>query len=339
MRWIVAIGAILLAFSARLWLPKPAESGEIVELSEVVSLPFPHRMAEIDLARGRITALVYESQIPYHVGESVLISKEEEAFIVTDKVRTVGITQLSLVFVAVIVAVAGSGAIRSLFGLAVSFVIIFRMVLPQILAGNDPLTVALSAGLLIIVTTYYLTHGVGSKTTIAVAGTFVALIITGLLAEVFAHTMSLTGLGGEEAGFLLNQLPIASFYQLLLAGVIIGSLGVLDDITIAQASIVQELHQANSKLSVRELFVRAMRVGHDHIGSVVNTLVLVYAGSALPLLLLFVVNNGSWQQLLNYEAVAEEVLKTLTGSIGLIAAVPVTTLIASYWYGKRTTTL
>ena len=116
---------------------------------------------------------------------------------------------------------------------------------------------------------------------------------------------------------------------------IIGSLGVLDDITISQASIVEELKSANHRLGMGELFLRAMRIGHDHIASLVNTLVLVYAGSALPLLLLFVVSQIGYVDLLNYEALAEEIVRTLVASIGLVAAVPLTTLIASYWYGSR----
>jgi uncharacterized membrane protein len=188
---------------------------------------------------------------------------------------------------------------------------------------------------MILLVSYYLTHGVSSKTTIAILGTLGALAVTGILASVFAGASSLTGLGSEETAFLLDRFPVASFFNLLLAGIIIGSLGVLDDITISQASIVSELSQANSKWRRWELYKRAMRVGRDHISSLVNTLVLVYAGSALPLLLLFVTSEASVMQLLNYEAVAEEIVRTLVGSIGLITAVPLTTMLASIYYAGQ----
>jgi uncharacterized membrane protein len=188
---------------------------------------------------------------------------------------------------------------------------------------------------MILLVSYYLTHGLNRKTTIAILGTLAALLITGLLASVFAGASALSGLGAEETAFLLDRFPIGNFYNLLLASIIIGSLGVLDDITISQASIVSELSLANRKLGKYELYVRAMRIGHDHISSLVNTLVLVYAGSALPLLLLFVTSDASTMQLLNYEAVAEEVVRTLVGSIGLITAVPLTTAIAAFYFGKE----
>ena len=166
-------------------------------------------------------------------------------------------------------------------------------------------------------------------------GTFGALIITGILAVLYGSSTKLTGFGSEEASFLIGNLNVTSFYNLYLAGIIIGGLGVLDDITISQASIVSELSSANHKLGVKELYLRAMRIGHDHISSLVNTLVLVYAGSALPLLLLFTTSQATFAELLNYEAVAEEIVRMLVGSIGLVAAVPLTTLIAAYWYGQK----
>jgi len=181
---------------------------------------------------------------------------------------------------------------------------------------------------------YFLSHGINTKSVIAIMGTFGALVVTGILAYIYSDLTGLTGFGSEEAGFLLDTLPRESFYKLLLAGMIIGSLGVLDDITISQASIVEELRKANHRLGFAQLFSSAMRIGHDHIASLVNTLVLVYAGSALPLLLLFVVSDLGYIDLLNYEALAEEIVRTLVASIGLITAVPLTTLIASYFYGS-----
>jgi uncharacterized membrane protein len=195
--------------------------------------------------------------------------------------------------------------------------------------------VALVASFIILIASYYLTHGVSAKTTIAIVGSLGALSIVGILALAFARLMHITGYGAEEVFFLPPSLAKPeTIRNVLLAGMLIGSLGVLDDITIAQASIVAELKAANHKLDWGELYRRAMRVGHDHIASLVNTLVLVYAGSALPLLLLFTDANQQIATLVNYEAVAEEILTTLVGSIGLVAAVPLTTLVASWYFSQ-----
>jgi len=161
--------------------------------------------------------------------------------------------------------------------------------------------------------------------------------LTGLLAKWFILAARLSGFGAEETAMLqfmkeggLNMVGI------LLAGIIIGTLGVLDDITISQASVVEELRRANKKLAGKDLFFRAMRVGQDHIASLVNTLVLVYAGSALPLLLLFTFDpSRGFMTVINYEIVAEEVVRMLVGSIGLVMAVPLTSAVAVWWGEKK----
>lgn len=312
--------------------------GEIESFSEIKSEPLPHKIAKVATPLAVVEAVVYDSNVTYEIGERVILQEDAQfsgLYSVTDKVRTGAIFQLLLLFVVVIVGVSGMAGIRSLLGLLFSFVVIFKFVLPQIVLGSNPLSVALLASCVILSVSYYLTHGISSKSSIAIVGTLGALVVTGLLASFFAQASFLSGFGSEEAGFLLGKLSIPSFYNLLLAGIIIGSLGVLDDITISQAAIVEELSLANKKLDIKELYLRAMRIGHDHISSLVNTLVLVYAGSALPLLVLFVSSEASVFSLLNYEAVAEEIVRTLVGSIGLVSAVPLTTIIAAYWYGQK----
>lgn len=165
---------------------------------------------------------------------------------------------------------------------------------------------------------------------IAIAGTLIALTITGILANISVEAAKLTGFASEEAGFLhAINLGIINIRGLLLAGIIIGVLGVLDDITVSQSSIVQALKKANPQFTPSELYRRAMIVGKDHIASMVNTLVLVYTGAALPLLLLFIDNPHPFLEIVNYEIIADEVVRTLVGSIGLMLAVPITTLIAA----------
>lgn len=335
---LVICGLVVTFFYSDRLLPLNPQAGEIVSLSEPIESPLPHRLAEVAIVKKTVSGVVYESNLPYKVGDQVIVTEDpqfENLYSVTDKVRTGALYKLFILFIIAILAVSGVAGVRSLMGLTFSFAVIFMYVLPQIVLGGNPVTVALLASALILSISYYLTHGLNHKSTIAILGTLVALLLTGILASIFGSSAGLTGFGSEEAGFLLDRFPVESFYNLLLAGIIIGSLGVLDDITISQASIVAELSNTNKKLSMWELYRKAMNIGHDHISSLVNTLVLVYTGSALPLLLLFVTSQATTFELLNYEAVAEEIVRTLVGSIGLVAAVPFTTLIASYWYAKK----
>ncbi len=216
-----------------------------------------------------------------------------------------------------------------------SFFVLFRLVLPLILLGYNPVWSAIGGCVLIIPATFYLSHGVKHKTTVAILGTLVTLILTGVLAYIFAHLGNLSGLSDEAASFLKADTgDRIDFQGLLLAGILISMLGVLDDISVSQASVVQELEGAKKNISFVELYRRTMNVGKDHIASMVNTLVLVYAGASIPLLLLFIDHSHTFWEVLNYEFVAKEIIQTLVGSIGLILTVPVTTFIACIWHRK-----
>lgn len=258
-------------------------------------------------------------------------SLEESAppYIVTDFDRSAPLLWLTILFVAVTLVITRMWGLKSFIGMLFTFYLIFKLLLPQIMAGQDPVVMSVMTALFIIPVTFYLSHGVNRKTNSAIIGTVLTLIMTGILAAIFVNLAHLTGLASEEAGFLLAFMgETISTRGLLLAGIIIGSLGVLDDVTISQAAIVTELREANPSLKSRELFTRAMRVGHDHISSMINTLVLVYTGASLPLLLLFLDSSQSLGTVINHEIIAEEVVRTLVGSLGLILAVPLTTLIA-----------
>ncbi len=335
--FVIACLTILLPFSQKL-IPKSEKVGTITSISELKSDPLPHRLAQVQKDSEVVTAVLYDTNIQYMEGDEVVLQTDpqfENLYSVTDKVRTGALLKLFILFVIVILLISGEAGLRSLLGLLFSFSIIFKFVLPQILLGSNPLTVALLASFVILLVSYLLTHGVSNKTMIAIFGTFGALIVTGVLALLYAKAASLSGFSSEEVAFLIGNIKQDSFYNLMLAGIIIGSLGVLDDITISQASIVSELSEANHRLGIAELYKRAMNIGRDHISSLVNTLVLVYAGSALPLLLLFVTSQATPIDLLNYEVVAEEIVRTLVSTIGLVTAVPITTMIASYWYGSK----
>lgn len=281
-----------------------------------------------------VERLTQDTKVVYKVGDKVMVSKEagpdgQNFYYIVDFVRTPALGIVFALFVALVIGISGWHGVRSLLGLASSFVIIFTFILPNIERGYSPVLIAVIGSFFIMLVTFYLSHGFHRKTSLAVAGTFISLVATGLLSILFISIAKLTGFATEEAVFL--QVTKGSSFNaqgLLLAGIIIGTLGVLDDITLSQASVVQELFRANPKLKAKELFLKAMNVGKDHIASLVNTLVLVYTGSSLPLLLLFQDSRISTMHLLNFELIAEEIVKTLIGSSGLILAVPVTTLLA-----------
>ena len=252
-------------------------------------------------------------------------------FYITDYIRRRPLFLLFVIFVAVTILIGKWRGVSSLLGMGISFFIIIAFILPKILAGYDPLQIAITGSLFIIPVTFYLSHGFNRKTTIAIIGTFITLIIVGLMAKYFVGITKLTGFASEEAGYLQTVAhKTINIKGLLLAGIIIGALGILDDITVSQAAIVYQLKKANFKLKQKELYKKAMDVGQDHISSMVNTLVLAYTGAALPLLLLFINNPHPFLEVINYEIIATEIVRTMVGSIGLILAVPITTLIASF---------
>ena len=275
------------------------------------------------------------NNLKYKVDDRVIVtfSKDFEGtdyFYITDHIRRDSLLWLFLIFVMSAVVIAKWRGILSLVGMGISFLVIFSFILPKILAGSNPVEIAILGSLIIIPVSFFLSHGFNKKTMVAIAGTLIALIITGVLANIFVEASKLTGFASEEAGFLqVAKQGTINIKGLLLAGIIIGVLGVLDDITISQSAIVFQLKKANEKLKFNELYKRAMNVGQDHISSMVNTLVLVYTGAALPLLLLFIDNPHPFSEIVNYEIVADEIVRTLVGSVGLILAVPITTVIAS----------
>jgi uncharacterized membrane protein len=236
---------------------------------------------------------------------------------------------LAATFLVFIVAVSGWKGVRGLLGMAFSLAVIVGYILPRILRGDDPVTVSVTGAFLLLAVTLYLVYGWTLKTHAAVLGTLLALVLTGVLAGLFVELSRLTGYGNEEALFLVQQVQgTINLRGIVLGGMLIGALGVLDDLTISQASAVFELHQANPGLDLRSLYRRGMRIGQDHVAATINTLVLAYTGAALPLLLLFTLSGESFGHLANLEFVTEEIVRTLVGSLGLMAAVPITTGIA-----------
>jgi uncharacterized membrane protein len=270
----------------------------------------------------------------FRAGQRVRLSILEQAgqptfYNIRDLERGRPMLALAALFVLAVLAFGRWQGLRSLVGLACSFVVIIGFVVPAILRGHSPVPVALVGAMAIMLVSLYLSHGLGPKTTAAVVGTALALGLTAALTAAFVELAALTGLASDEAlnaGFQVGGLSLRG---LLLAGIIIGGLGVLDDVTVSQASLVFELRRADPAAGFGELVRGALVVGRDHIAAVVNTLFLAYAGASLPLVVLFASGGDSLGAVATAEVVAVEVVRTLCGSIGLIAAVPLTTLLAA----------
>jgi len=241
---------------------------------------------------------------------------------------------LALGFVALVLLTGRWQGLRALLGLVASLALVVEFVVPAILDGASPPGVALVGSLAIMLITLVVTHGLGPKMLAATLGTTCALLLTLGLGSVAVAAAHLTGFTSDEAIYLGTAAGDISLQGLLLAGFLIGALGVLDDLTVTQASIVLALRRANPLLGFRALFRSAVAVGHDHIAATVNTLVLAYAGAALPVLLIFNLGEISFTGAVNSEAVASELVATLVGSIGLIAAVPLTTAFAAVVAGR-----
>lgn len=276
----------------------------------------------------------------YEQGEKVIATKDVspdgiEIYSVTDFVRRDSLWVLGVIFVVLTILVAKWKGVMSMLSMVFTFMVVFIYVLPNLSNGANPIIIATIASLIIIPISFYMAHGINQKTTVAIVSSIVALGATAVLSLMFISLGRLTGLSSEEAGMLLVQRS-GNFDMkgLLMCGIIIGALGVLDDITISQAAIVNELIKSSEKPKGALIYKQAMNVGRDHISSMVNTLVLAYAGASLPLLLVFVDNPHPFSEIINYEFLAEEIIRTLVGSIGLILAVPITTLIAVNWIRK-----
>ncbi|MFI6099767.1 YibE/F family protein [Lentzea sp. NPDC051213] len=271
----------------------------------------------------------------YQVGDEVVLSysgsqpQAAESYQIVDFQRGWSLLLLGLVFAAAVLLLGRWQGLAALGALLLSFVVLVLFVLPSILAGQNPLLVAVVGAGLIMFVVLYLTHGVSARTSTAVLGTLVSLALIGVLGALFSAAAKLTGLDEDTINLVTVLGTDIDTRGLLLAGTLIGALGVLDDVTVTQTSAVWELRRANEKLTWRELFAAGSRIGRDHMSSVVNTLVMAYAGAALPLLLAISLAGRSMGEILTAQQIAQEIVRTLVGSIGLVAAIPVTTALAA----------
>ncbi|MFF4530738.1 YibE/F family protein [Streptomyces sp. NPDC001407] len=300
----------------------------------------PCEKSEIEVTSGpdkgrTFTELVQPSASRhYTVGQGVVLAYAPKApknlqYAVTDVDRTLPMALLAGLFALAVVVVGRLRGVFALVALVVSFGVLTLFILPAILHGSDPLLVAVVGGSAIMLIALYMCHGLNARTSVAVVGTLTSLMLIGLLGALFTQWAHLTGDTDDQTGLVHGLYPEIEIRGLLLAGIIIGSLGVLDDVTVTQTSAVWELKEADPSASWRKLYGSGMRIGRDHIASVVNTLVMAYAGASLPLMLLFSIADSGIGRVATSEIVAEEIVRTLVGSIGLVASVPVTTALAA----------
>lgn len=313
-----------------------------------------YQIARVELLEGEYQGIVMEmdygrrqvlsSAVYLEPGDPILVTigaRPDGVLTVyfVDFVRVMPLLWLAVIFALAILLISRWKGFRSLLSMAFSLTVIIGYIIPRILSGEDPLWVSIIGSIVLLGVTLYLTYGWTLKTHAAVISMVIVLLITGALAAIFVTFTRLTGSGDENALFLLQMLNAQiNLRGLLLGGMIIGALGVLDDLVTTQASAVFELHNANPSLGFNALFRSAMRIGQDHVAATVNTLVLAYAGASLPMLLLFTLGQGDLGYLVNFEFVAEEIVRTLVGSLGLVSAVPLSTAIAGL-FALRTDSL
>ncbi len=278
---------------------------------------------------------------PYHAGDTVVAYRSAIAgspvmYSVVDKYRLPSLWLWLLLATVLAVIFAGWRGLGALVGLGISAAIVVGFVIPQVLAGHNTLLVAIAGCVMIAASTIYLAHGFSRSTTLALASTYITLGISIALSTIAVHVAGLTGLGSEDIAYLHQQLPALDIQGALLAGILIGMLGVLDDVTVGQAATVKQLMLANSKLGWQQLYWRALKVGREHISSLINTLILAYLGSSF-LFVLFIVatsNQPLWV-IINSELVMEEVIRSLVGGTALILAVPISTILSAYFLTRR----
>jgi len=270
-----------------------------------------------------------------HEGDEIVLQADPGAeggttYLFADYARTTPMIVLAIAFVLVVGAVARLRGLRALLGLAFAFVILLKFVLPALLEGSSPTWVTLTGASAIMFVVLYLAHGFSARTTTALLGTLFGLALTAVLGDVAVGVSRLTGFSSEATVQLQQFDPTLDFSGLVIAGVVVAGLGILNDVTITQASSIWQLYEVDPALPGRELYRRGMAIGRDHIASTVYTLVFAYAGVALPLLLLFDISRQPAGAVLTGSLVAEEVIRALVGGIALVLAVPVTTVIGAF---------
>jgi uncharacterized membrane protein len=276
-----------------------------------------------------ISSAIYRSGV--NAGDGIVLvrvpTQGPPAFQFFDFERSLPLGAIALAFAIAVVAVARFRGLAAIVGLGFAYLILGKFMLPGLLTGESPVLYALVGSTAIMFVVLYAAHGFSARTTTALAGTLFGLLVTALLGLILTDWANLTGAGSEDDFILASAAPDLKLSTVVMTGVIVAGLGVLNDVTITQASAVWELHESSPDMDAGRLFTRAMRIGRDHIASTVYTIAFATAGAALPVLLLIYVYDRPLLDVLQSEAISEEITRTLIGSIGLVLAVPLTTAV------------
>lgn len=359
-QFVIVAGGVLIILALLAWLPDITPStahglisdrvhGRIVAMTPATEVEPP--LAGVVILDGPRAGQAFDAhvegpsgqlQLPeYAVGDEVIVAVDTDpdgvvTFAVLDRWRLPLLRNLVGALAIVTILVAGWRGIRALVSLALTLVLALKVLIPALLAGWNPVILAISLGTVITIGTLVLTQGLNRQTVAAVLGTVIGLLVTGVLAVVVTEAARFTVAQGSEQIVYLEQLTQGriDLSGLLLAAVIFGGLGVLNDVAISQAATVDELREVDPSMSRAELYGRTMNVGTAHLAATVNTLVFAYLGAALPLLVLLALQVESFSLTVNEEMIAVEVVRTIVGSIGILLAVPATTAIAVWLAGR-----
>jgi len=318
---------------------------EVIEASETVRENVPGTEAYSDIQtikaeilegerRGEVVEfendyIQLESGDKFFLNYLVTIGGQE-IYSVREKDRRESLFILLIIFVVTILFFGGKQGLRALISLVGSFFVIFYVLLPSLISGYSPLLISFVVSAIILFFAIFFTHGFNRVSLIAFLGTISAILITIVLTIFFVNQSALTGLSSDESVYLnIGTRGTLDFVGLLVGAIIIGALGALDDIAVTQVAVVRELYATNKNLKIKEVYNKAIRVGKEHVGALVNTLVLAYTGASLPLLLWFSQTDAGFLNIINREIFATEIIRTLLGSIGLILTVPITTYFAA----------
>lgn len=299
---------------------------------ELLDPPYRGKVAEIEAGD------VFEQSASHNFlpGETLIVRKMGDEFVFSERYRLPAVFFVTLCFLLLALLLTKKRGFFALFGLVVSFLVILFILIPALQKGTSPLLAGIFSCILIASISLFLAHGFRKTTIIALISTIATLSIAGILSELSVAITHLFGVGSEEA-FQIQLMGGFSgeFRGLLLAGILIGTLGVLDDITTTQVAIVEELKKVNTALTSKELFQRGSNIGNEHLLSMLNTLVLAYTGASLPLFLLFFSGAMPVWAILNSEILSEEIIRTLVGSTAILIGIPLTNALAAFWYGKE----
>lgn len=273
-------------------------------------------------------------------GSKVVVTEfiygDQSNFQITEIYRANSLLWFLLIYIVFVLIIGRLQGLGSLVGLGISILVLLKIVIPMTLSGWDPILLSIFGGLCVLLPSIYLSHGFNKKTTIALVGTILGLIVTGILAAIAINAANLTGFGSEESLYLVtNDKEVLDLGGILLASIIIGGIGLIDDVTVGQVAVIREIYLENKNIDTMKLYSKAMNVGRDHIASMVNTLFLAYAAASLPLVMILVDQNANLVDLANMEIFAEEIIRTLVASTGLVLTVPITTLIGASYYTKK----